>query len=318
MTRFLFRFTTAGWPSGLGRDAGDSSCIGAASKPSGRLGERSPSRNHRRQSRCRVCRPASHGLERSLATATHPTAGPACRAAPRALNSWLNPAAIRPAVAGLQDLFASWQPDVVVLEPYAAAAAFASEAAGLPIIVCGRPALPESGPPILTAASQRVGELCTELSVVGTYWDLQHSQIRSPLLHVDYFSRRWYADLPAVASQTHFAGCQRLAQARAAPSAHRSDHPGHPVPRRSGVLPYRRRSCRARRGSALGRDWPADRRSCGRERYARPSSRNQNQRLGRFRRRDAAADRHYPPRRGGHDARRPSTRSTSNRRTACR
>ena len=128
------------------------------------------------------------------------------------MNSWLNPAAIRPAVASLQNLFASWQPDAVILEPYAAAAAFASEAAGLPIIVCGRPALPESGPPILTAASQRVGELCTELSVVGTYWDLQHSQIRSPLLHVDYFSRRWYADLPAVAPQTHFAGCRRLAQ----------------------------------------------------------------------------------------------------------
>ncbi len=46
----------------------------------------------------------------------------------RGLDSWLDPAAILPAAADLQALFADWRPDAIVLEPYAAAAALAAEA----------------------------------------------------------------------------------------------------------------------------------------------------------------------------------------------
>ena len=128
----------------------------------------------------------------------------------RALDSWLNPSAILPAVAGLQVLFADWRPDAIVLEPYAAAAALAAEASALPIAVCGRPALPETVEhPAVTPASQRIRSLCAHAGVVGRYWDLDRAQIRSPLLHVDYFSRHWYADLPAIGPQTTFAGSQR-------------------------------------------------------------------------------------------------------------
>jgi UDP:flavonoid glycosyltransferase YjiC (YdhE family) len=42
--------------------------------------------------------------------------------------------------------------------------------------------------------------------VPGGYWDLARGQVRSPLLHIDFFSRRWYADLPIIAPQTRFVG----------------------------------------------------------------------------------------------------------------
>ena len=133
-----------------------------------------------------------------------------CCASSEAWNSWLHPAAILPAAADLQALFADWRPDAIVLEPYAAAAALAAEASGLPIIVCGRPALPDPvQPTALTPASQRIRSLCAQFGVAGRYWDLDRAQIRSPLLHVDYFSRRWYADLPAIDPQTTFAGYRR-------------------------------------------------------------------------------------------------------------
>ncbi len=128
----------------------------------------------------------------------------------RALNSWLDPSTILPTAARLQDVFADWRPDAIVLEPYAAAAALAAEASGLPIIVSGRPALPDPDQhPAMTPASQRIRSLCSQIGVAGRYWDLGRAQIRSPLLHVDYFSRRWYADLPAVDPQTTFAGSRR-------------------------------------------------------------------------------------------------------------
>lgn len=128
----------------------------------------------------------------------------------RALDSWLDPSAILPAVAMLQDRFADWRPDAVVLEPYAAAAALAAETSALPIVVCGRPALPDPVQnPTVTLASHRIRLLCSHIGVAGRNWDLNRGQIRSPLLHVDFFSRRWYTDLPTIAPQTLFAGSQR-------------------------------------------------------------------------------------------------------------
>ncbi len=127
----------------------------------------------------------------------------------RALDSWLSPAAMRQAVVHIKALLANWQPDAVILEPYAAAAAFACEQMGLPIVVCGRPALSSSMPSERSAASVRVRELCADLGLTGAYWNLQQSQIYSPLLHIDYFSRHWYADLPAMAPQNRFVGSTR-------------------------------------------------------------------------------------------------------------
>ncbi len=125
----------------------------------------------------------------------------------RALDAWLSPAAVLPAVAEVERVLTGWRPDALVVEPYAVAAALAAERAGLPLIVCGRPALPD-GAATANPAGQRAIELCRQAGVHGRYWHLATGQVRSPLLHIDFFSRRWHADLPAIAPQTRFVGSQ--------------------------------------------------------------------------------------------------------------
>ncbi len=124
----------------------------------------------------------------------------------RGLDAWLSPEGVLPAYEELRRLVAAWQPDLIVAEPYAAAAALAAEATGVPLAVCGRPALPDPEQPMATPAGQRVAHLCRQAAVSGRYWDLARGQMRSPLLHLDFFTRRWYADLPTIAPQTRFVG----------------------------------------------------------------------------------------------------------------
>ena len=89
---------------------------------------------------------------------------PRC-ASSAAWNSWLDPVG-DPARCRrcFKTLFADWRPDAIVLEPYAAAAALAAEASGLPIIVCGRPALPDPVQHHRTDAGQPTHSLfmCTD------------------------------------------------------------------------------------------------------------------------------------------------------------
>lgn len=121
----------------------------------------------------------------------------------RSLDAWLDPAVVLPAAAELRQLLAAWHPDLVLVEPYAVAAALAAEQAGTPLVVLGRPALPPAAP---TAAGMRAAALCQQAGVAGQYWILPLGQIASPWLHLDFFTREWYADLPAVASPTQFVG----------------------------------------------------------------------------------------------------------------
>lgn len=128
----------------------------------------------------------------------------------RALDAWLSPDAVLPAMQAVQRALDDWRPDALLVEPYAVAAALTAERAGLPLVVFGRPALPD-GTALANPAGQRAAELCRLAGVSGAYWDLTAGQVRSPLLHIDFFSRRWYADLPAIAPQTRFVGAAPLA-----------------------------------------------------------------------------------------------------------
>lgn len=126
----------------------------------------------------------------------------------RALDAWLNPDAVLAAAHELDRAAAGWQPDVLVAEPYAAAGALVAERRGLPLAVCGRPALASQSQPQQPAspAAERIVALCRGFGVTGEYWDMAAGQIRSPSLHLDFFSRRWYADLPQLGPQTRFFG----------------------------------------------------------------------------------------------------------------
>jgi UDP:flavonoid glycosyltransferase YjiC (YdhE family) len=132
----------------------------------------------------------------------------------RALDAWLSPVAVLPAVHEIERVIAAWRPNALLVEPYAVAGALAAERAGLPLVVCGRPALPD-GAAAATPAGQRASELCRLAGVAGDYWDLATGQVRSPLLHIDFFCRRWYADLPQIAPQTRFVGAAPLPAAPA-------------------------------------------------------------------------------------------------------
>ncbi|MCS6845054.1 MAG: hypothetical protein NZ528_12150 [Caldilineales bacterium] len=125
----------------------------------------------------------------------------------RGLDSWLDVDAVSRAAAELAEQVARWQPDLLVAEPFAAAAAVAAEQRNLPLALCGRPALPPrpEAPPVAPAA-ERIAELCRRHGVPGRLWDLSTGAMCSPWLHLDFFSRAWYADLPAVGEQTAFVG----------------------------------------------------------------------------------------------------------------
>lgn len=126
----------------------------------------------------------------------------------RALDAWLHQQRILAAARDLEATAANWQPDVIVAEPYAAAGALVAERIGLPLAVCGRPALTPQGQLRQTGgeATQRIEALCRDFGVSGDYWDVAAGQIRSRWLHLDFFSRRWYADLPQLGQQTRFFG----------------------------------------------------------------------------------------------------------------
>ncbi|MCX7852365.1 MAG: glycosyltransferase [Anaerolineae bacterium] len=126
----------------------------------------------------------------------------------RALAVWLDPEAVGRALTGLLAVAQAFRPDRVLVEPFAAAGVLLAEKLDLPLVVVGRPALPpaaagEGAPPLVRAAVTR---LCETAGVSGRYWDLQRGLPTSPRLHLDFFCRPWYADLPAIGPQTVFCG----------------------------------------------------------------------------------------------------------------
>ena len=127
----------------------------------------------------------------------------------RALTVWLDSDHVLSAVDALEQVRKAFQPDVVMIEPFAAAGAILAERHALPLVVVGRPAQPPKTsnprrPPNPTVPF--LHRLFEKAGVEGYYWDLDRGQPRSPHLHLDFFCREWYADLQAIAPQTRFCG----------------------------------------------------------------------------------------------------------------
>jgi UDP:flavonoid glycosyltransferase YjiC (YdhE family) len=127
----------------------------------------------------------------------------------RALTVWLDPQHVLQAMDELAIVVDDFRPDVILIEPFAAAGALLAEKRELPLIVVGRPAQPPKEPNprrLPNPAIPFVEALLDAAGLEGRYWDLDRGQPRSPYLHLDFFSREWYADLPAVEPQTVFCG----------------------------------------------------------------------------------------------------------------
>ena len=127
----------------------------------------------------------------------------------RAVTVWLHPQHVLAATAALAQIVDDFHPDVLLIEPFAAAGAIVAEKYDLPLVVIGRPAqLPKPNHPrrLPNPAASFVEQLLDAAGVAGRYWDLDRGTPRSPQLHIDFFCREWYADLKDIAPQTMFCG----------------------------------------------------------------------------------------------------------------
>jgi len=116
----------------------------------------------------------------------------------RALDTWLTEELVVPAVEALLALAeARGAPDAIVTDPFLAASALAAEALGVPLAVCGWPALPSPGEeallPIQIAlaadARARIERLARRFGVQGANFSGGLTPaVQSPHLHISYFS----------------------------------------------------------------------------------------------------------------------------------
>ncbi len=128
----------------------------------------------------------------------------------RALDQWLDEGRVACAAAELIALGQSQLPDVVVAEMFMAGAALAAEALGVPFAVAGwpAPAFTAGEPsPLTLAARERLAHLLERFSLAGTNWtSAGPPSLCSPHLHLDFWSRRWYAGARLGAQTRHVGG----------------------------------------------------------------------------------------------------------------
>lgn len=138
--------------------------------------------------------------------------------AARGLRVWLSPGPILQALAELERSAADFKPDLILTEPYAAAGTLLAEKLDVDLAVVGRPALPDAQ--VSSPAAGAVRDLLEAAGAAGRFWDVERATPRSPKLHLDFFCRSWYEDLPEIAPQTVFCGGPApVASPTAVPSA---------------------------------------------------------------------------------------------------
>ena len=135
----------------------------------------------------------------------------------RALDTWLSEDLVAQGAQALIDLaHTQGKPDAFVVDPFLSAAALAAEALDVPMIVGGWPAqadLDENSLfPVQRSLSsdshQRLARLYERFGLKGINFSQGTApSIRSPLLHITYFTRAWYAaEADALLPQTQFVG----------------------------------------------------------------------------------------------------------------
>jgi UDP:flavonoid glycosyltransferase YjiC (YdhE family) len=137
--------------------------------------------------------------------------------ASRALDQWLEPARVITAADELGALVERLQPDLILSEMFIVAAGLVAERFGLPFVVVGWPAhaapaaapkgeLPRADGPAADAA-QRLGTILVATGLHGVNIDREGPPaLRSPLLHVDYWSTEWFAGARLLPHSHHVGG----------------------------------------------------------------------------------------------------------------
>ena len=120
----------------------------------------------------------------------------------RSLDQWLEVARVRAATLELVEVAKRFRPHLIVSEMFTAAAAIAAELLGVPFAVAGWPAMqtqtpgPNADAPgaVGKLAQARVDALLADFGATGVNWALDGPvALRSPSLHLTYWSPRWYA-----------------------------------------------------------------------------------------------------------------------------
>jgi UDP:flavonoid glycosyltransferase YjiC (YdhE family) len=133
----------------------------------------------------------------------------------RALDTWLDEELVREAVPPIVEAAREFEPDVIASDPFLASVAIAAEVVGVPLAICGWPAMPPREPhsllPVQAGLGQdalaRIGRLSGNFGVEGVNWGGGTAPtIQSPRLHVSYFSWHWHQGEPAFLPQTEFVG----------------------------------------------------------------------------------------------------------------
>lgn len=135
----------------------------------------------------------------------------------RALDTWLDTDKVAAGVRGLLALAEQHgAPDLILTDPFLSASAIAAEVLGVPMVVCGWPALRELDETLLYPVQkvladdsrQRVESLCQTFGVTGeNFSEGATPSILSPHLHISYFCDTWYqADAHNLLDQNEFVG----------------------------------------------------------------------------------------------------------------
>lgn len=127
----------------------------------------------------------------------------------RAFDAWLDVESVSAAVEALEPVARAFAPDLIVSEMFAAASAIVAERMGVPFAVAGWPAFAPSDvpiPPALESVRARITLLCQRSSCVGINFAPQMPALQSPLLHITWWSDRWYAGVPLLPQTRHAGG----------------------------------------------------------------------------------------------------------------
>jgi MGT family glycosyltransferase len=135
----------------------------------------------------------------------------------RALDTWLSEELVAKGVECLLDLEDRiGKPDAIVTDPFISAAALAAEKLDVPLIVAGWPATANLDEQALfpvqrdlsSDSMQRIFRLCEKFGLEGINFSKGTAPaIRSPHLHITYFTPEWYAaEQELMLPQTQFVG----------------------------------------------------------------------------------------------------------------
>jgi len=129
----------------------------------------------------------------------------------RALDQWLEEERVAQTTAALVELGRTFRPDVIVSELFLSAGGLAAEVLMCPFVIAGWPAMQPKASggneTIVAAARQRLHRLCDRFHITGINWTQSGPPAQeSPLLHLTYWSPRWYEGVALLPQTRHVGG----------------------------------------------------------------------------------------------------------------